>query len=121
MRTTSIPIAAAISLVAGLGSASAAEQFSTLNGVTAIPMSSSDLDAVVGGQQHVLINGTVRLVSFVAAGFSDTTDQVHPAATAAGQGFDGGVSFDGGHMQIAENASGGIIDVCNFAGAGVCD
>ncbi len=50
---------AAIDLVAGLGSASAADQFSTLDGVTAVAMSSGELDAVVGGAKHfsVTANG----------------------------------------------------------------
>ena len=47
--------AAAIALVAGLGSASAAEQFSTLEGVMAVAMSSGELDAVVGGAKHFLV------------------------------------------------------------------
>ena len=44
--------AAAIALVAGLGSASAAEQFTAPEGVTAVPMSTVEQDAVRGSAAH---------------------------------------------------------------------
>ncbi len=50
---------AAIALAATIGSASTAEQFTTLEGVTAVAMSSVEQDAVVGGAKHfsVTANG----------------------------------------------------------------
>ena len=42
----------AIALVATLGSLSAADKFATLDGVKAVPMSSSELDAVAGTSIH---------------------------------------------------------------------
>ena len=109
MLTKSILAGAAIALAATIGSASAGEQFTTLEGVTAVAMSSTDLDAVVGGAKHVDITtpkGTRRiLTSFVAAGFHHI-----------GSGVNG--SFDGGHLQNAEDHSGGVIDVCGYGADG---
>jgi len=99
--------ATAIVLVTGLGSASAGEQFTTLDGVTAVAMSSTDLDAVVGGAKHFQLKHPAVfrqiVTTFVAAGFTDHTDA-------------SGVSFPGGHLQRAEDA-GSVIDVCGY-GAG---
>ena len=44
--------AAAIALVAGLTSASAADHFTTLAGVTVQPMNALELDSVRGGNGH---------------------------------------------------------------------
>ena len=54
MLIKSLVSAAAIALVATIGSASATEQFTTLEGVTAVPMSTSELDAVTGMAAHFL-------------------------------------------------------------------
>ena len=60
--------AATISLAAGLASASAAEQFTALDGVTAVAMSSSELDAVVGGAKHFSVTANGVLVDPPANG-----------------------------------------------------
>ena len=70
--------AAAIALVAGLASASAAEQFTTLDGVTAVAMTSGELDAVVGSNKHFSVSplgtdkldGVLFLASFAGTGLS---------------------------------------------------
>ena len=48
MHIKSILTAAAIALVAGLGSASAADQFTALEGITAEPLNAVELDRVRG-------------------------------------------------------------------------
>ena len=53
MRTTSILATAAIALVAGLGSASAADQFTTIAGFEAQAMTMQELDSVRGGAGNV--------------------------------------------------------------------
>jgi len=73
MLTKSILTAAAIALVAGFGSASTADQFSTLDGVTAVPMSSGELGTVVGSRIHFRVSppGTdsmVHTASFAGTG-----------------------------------------------------
>ena len=52
MRITTLVSATAIALAATIGAVSAADQFATLDGVTANPMSSGDLDAVKGMHRH---------------------------------------------------------------------
>ena len=96
--------AAAIALVAGLASASAADQFTTLDGVTAAAMSPGELGTVVGSAKHAnitdpAVNRTI-VTAFVAAGFTDSDGT--------------GVSFQGGHLQRAEDA-GSVIDVCGYS------
>ena len=103
MLTKPILATAGLALAAHVGSASAGEQFTTLEGVTAVAMSSTDLDAVVGGLKHfqLLPPAVFRQITttFVAAGFTDSG---------------AGVSFQGGHLQRAEDA-GSVIDVCGYA------
>ena len=53
MRTTSILATAAIALVAGLGSASAADQFTTIAGFEAQAMTMQELDSVRAGAGNV--------------------------------------------------------------------
>ena len=48
MQIKSIVAGAAIALVAGLGSASAGDEFATLDGVVAVPLAVAALDAVRG-------------------------------------------------------------------------
>ena len=52
MRIKAIVAGAAIALAATIGTASADEQFSILEGVTAVPISSGELDTVVGKTIH---------------------------------------------------------------------
>ncbi len=60
MQIKSILAAAAIALAASLGSAYAADQFATLDGVTAQPMNTLELDQVRGaGGFEVTIPGIV--------------------------------------------------------------
>ena len=73
MRTTSILTATAIALVATIGMASAGERFATLDGVTAVPMSSGELGTVVGSRIHFRVSppGTdsmVHTASFAGTG-----------------------------------------------------
>ena len=57
MQIKSIVAGAAIALAATIGSASAADQLSTLDGVSAQPMSSAELDSVRGGGTlHFILN-----------------------------------------------------------------
>ncbi len=73
MHIKSILTAAAIALVAGLGSASAADQFTALEGITAEPLNAVELDRVRGasidlrGLDHVP-SDTVGLVFQITAG-----------------------------------------------------
>lgn len=48
MRAKAIAVAAAIAFVGAVGSASAAENFSTLNGVPAEPLSAVEMEAAKG-------------------------------------------------------------------------
>ena len=66
MRITMLVSASvvAIALAATIGSVSAADQFATLDGVTAVAMSSGELDAVTGLHVHFVPNpghDTVRI------------------------------------------------------------
>ena len=63
MLTKPILTATAIALAAGLGSASAGEQFTTLEGVTAVAMSSSELYGVTGSARHFTITANGSLVN----------------------------------------------------------
>ena len=58
MRIKTIVAGAANALAATVGSAYAAERFSTLDGVSAQPMSSAELDSVrgQGGTLHFILN-----------------------------------------------------------------
>jgi hypothetical protein len=62
MLTKSILATAAIALAATIGSASAGEQFTTLEGVTAVAMSSSELHGVTGSSRHFTITANGDLV-----------------------------------------------------------
>ena len=110
MRIKLIAAGAAIALAASIGTASAAEQFSTLEGVTAVAMSTGELGAVTGTAKHFEVTlPTGEIITgltayFTAAGFGETNGPLAP------------LSFQDGHMQNAEGAS-GVIDVCGF-GAG---
>ncbi len=55
MQITTLISAAAITLAATIGSVSAAEQFTTLGGISAVPMSSSELGAVRGKLRHFVV------------------------------------------------------------------
>ena len=55
MKIKSILAGAAIALALGIGTASAGEKFTTLDGVTAFAMSSSEMDAVVGRTVHFAV------------------------------------------------------------------
>ena len=100
MRTKSILTTAAIALVAGLGSASAGEQFTTLDGVTAVAMSNGGMDAVYGAAAHFQLITSGRAVgrkgTFVAS--------MHAAGFVA----------NGGGLRKAEDHS-GVIDVCGYS------
>lgn len=48
MRVKAIAVAAAIAFVSAVGAASAAENFSTLNGIPAEPLSAAEMEAVKG-------------------------------------------------------------------------
>jgi hypothetical protein len=63
MQIKTIVTAAAIALAATIGSASAADQFSAIEGIPAEFMSAGDMDAVVGG--------AVYLITDTNPGFSD--------------------------------------------------
>jgi len=52
MRITTLLSASAIILTANIGSASAADEFGTLKGITATPMAASELGAVKGMHVH---------------------------------------------------------------------
>ena len=56
MRITTLLSAAAIALAATIGSVSAADQFATLDGVSAASMSSGELAAVKGQHVHFLLS-----------------------------------------------------------------
>lgn len=56
MRIKLFAAGVAIALAAGLASASAAEQFTTLDGVTAVAMSSVEQDAVRGSVAHFTVS-----------------------------------------------------------------
>ncbi len=62
MLTKSILATAAIALAATIGSASAGEQFTTLEGVTAVAMSSSELHGVTGSARHFEVTANGDLV-----------------------------------------------------------
>jgi len=63
MLTKTILTATAIALAATIGSASAGEQFTTLEGVTAVAMSSSELHGVTGSARHFEIFANGRFVN----------------------------------------------------------
>ena len=56
MHIKSIVVGAAIALAATVGSASAADQFATLGGVTAEPMNAGEMAAVVGAVFIIGVN-----------------------------------------------------------------
>ena len=98
MRIKAIVAGAALALAATIGSASAAEQFATLDGVMAVAMSNADKAAVTGTAAHFHVlppgGGAVsnpKVASMQAAGF---------------------VGNEHG-LRTAELAS-GVIDVCGF-------
>ncbi|MEE8276555.1 MAG: hypothetical protein V3R75_05340, partial [Alphaproteobacteria bacterium] len=62
MHIKTILAGAALALAATIGSASAAERFSTLDGVTAVAMSAGELGAVVGGARHFQVSANGVLV-----------------------------------------------------------
>ena len=68
MHIKSILTAAAIALVAGLGSASAADQFTALEGITAEQLNAVELDRVRGADVNLrgLLNVPSDTVSLVA-------------------------------------------------------
>ena len=52
MQIKTILAGAAIALAAGVGSASAGDEFSTLDGIAVAPMNAMELDGVRGGNGH---------------------------------------------------------------------
>ncbi len=68
--------AAAIALIAGLGTASAAEQFNTLEGISAEFMSAGDMGAVVGGASYLITdtNPGFSNADALALGLVDVTE-----------------------------------------------
>ena len=89
MRTKSILTTTAIALVAGLGSASATEQFITtagieaLTGIHAIPMLPDELAKVRGAHARIWTNGGPTNVNFHAKFFRT---QVHGCLDVSGRG-----------------------------------
>ena len=57
MQIKSILAAAAIALAVTVGSASAADQFTTLDGISAESLSSVEMAAVVGADIDLIVNG----------------------------------------------------------------
>jgi len=57
MRIMTLLATAIIVFAANIGSVSAADQLATLNGVSAVPMSSAELGAVKGMDNHFFVNG----------------------------------------------------------------
>ena len=57
MHIKSILAAAAIALAASVGSAYAADQFATLEGIQAVPMKAAEMDALRGSHIFVDIKG----------------------------------------------------------------
>ena len=55
MQIKSVLAGAAISLAASIGTASAGDEFTTLDGVTAVAMSAGELDAVTGKVRHFTV------------------------------------------------------------------
>jgi len=55
MRITILASVASFALIATIGSVSAADQFTTLRGVKAVPMSSAELNAVKGMDHHFFV------------------------------------------------------------------
>ena len=92
MLTRSILAGAAIALATTVGPAYAADQFTTLGGVTADAMSNNDMDAVYGTQAHfnVLTPGAVgsvsnfKVASMQAAGFLGNEHGLRTAEVASG-------------------------------------
>ncbi|MGR3718005.1 MAG: hypothetical protein ACU0B1_14810 [Thermohalobaculum sp.] len=68
MHIKSILTAAAIALVAGLGSASAADQFTALEGITAEPLNAVELDRVRGANLDLSGLAGVPTSVFLAVG-----------------------------------------------------
>ena len=76
MQIKSIVTAAAIALAATIGSASAADQFSAIEGIPAEFMSAGDMDAVVGGAIYLITDtnpGSSEAIA-LAVGLGDVTD-----------------------------------------------
>ena len=76
MQIKSILAAAAIALAASVGSASAAEQFSTLEGITAEALTPQEMGIVVGASLFVDPVGTAApgtVNPLMAPGFNDTS------------------------------------------------
>ncbi len=64
MQIKSIFAGAAIALAATIGSASAAEQFTTLEGVTAVAISPGELGTVVGGTRDFRVTPPTGATTF---------------------------------------------------------
>ena len=83
MQIKSILAAAAIALAASVGSAYAADQFATLDGVTVQPMNTAEMDGVRGENITVGVDGcstgTCTTLTFteMAAPTQDSFDHIH--------------------------------------------
>ena len=87
MRIKLIAAGAAIALAASVGSASAADQFTTLDGVTAQGMTPQELGVVVGGHNAP----GVMIVQNRGMGGSKASSKAKPHNFVIGAGATGGV------------------------------
>jgi len=87
MHIKSILTAAAIALVAGLGSASAADQFAALEGITAEQLNAVELDRVRGA--IVYLNGLDGVPQRAVVTVLVNTQRMHVDVCAPGAGCSG--------------------------------
>ena len=100
MHIKSILPAVALALAATIGSASAAEQFSALEGITAAAMTPQELGAVVGGKKGAsILNLSIPAAAIGKANARAATALA--AATAAGK-------TTGGHPAAAAGIPPGV-------------
>lgn len=93
MRFATLLSVTALTLVAGIGTASAADQFATLKGIEAEPMSANELDAVKGLHFHFMTPAGKLLFVNVKNGALKKGEgfQPTPNADVASDGFPLGV------------------------------
>ena len=104
MFTKSIFTAAAFALVAGLGSASAGEKFTTLNGVTGEAMSTAEMGATVGANDP---------------GFFYYSDDTNPGGgTRTGDAFRTWNAH--GHLGALENSRRTVVTCATGTGWPIC-
>ena len=94
MRVKAIAVAAAIAFASAVGSASAAERFSTLGGAPAGPLSAAEMASIKGSAVIIRIHGPHGPRNFIQRGIFVSVNHTIEVVVVPGEGAEVTVTKD---------------------------